>query len=144
MEMKKDVAGEIEGVQSPMLFLCQDSWRSRSGVNADGWRTWNGDNWASWRGGEGIWSRRVLYKCLYFDFERAHLCRKLGIWVVYPTLIIMVIIAMPIWWAPTCQAAKELDLIQFLLQPCEVWILLFPFNEEEPEHQRHSVICPRS
>lgn len=38
----------------------------------------------------------VIYKCLYFCIERVHLCRKLDIWAIYPTLIMIVIIATPI------------------------------------------------
>lgn len=38
-------------------------------------------------------SREDLYMYVYLDFESIHLCRKLGIWAMYPVLIIIVIIA---------------------------------------------------
>lgn len=35
-------------------------------------------------------SREILCKCLYFDFERVHLYRKLRIWAIYPIIIVII------------------------------------------------------
>lgn len=41
-------------------------------------------------------SREDVFMYVYLDFESIHLCRKLGIWAIYPIVIIIVIIATPI------------------------------------------------